>query len=157
MEVDRHHGMRALFLYEDAVFAITDEAFTLPIDMEEFVLTEADAGNGAKSLVYVVTIGTIATVGGTIEMRCQDSPDGSVWSDVADELVLGGEDLTVESGNGLVIPIGAENIAYRLGCISKEPHQRLAMTEETAVTAGQVGVVAILQDFRHNPQEDQSS
>lgn len=155
MEVDRHHGMRVLFLLEDPVFAA--DVQTQAIDMEEMTLGDADAGAGAKSLEYVVSIGTIATVGGTIECRCQDSPDGSVWTDVADELVIGGEDLTVESGNGLVIPIGAVDIAYRLGCISKEPHQRLALTEEAAVTAGQVTVIAILQDFRHNPQEDQSS
>lgn len=155
MEVDRHSGMRVLHLLEDAVFEA--DVNTQAIDMEEMTLSDADAGAGAKSLEYVVCIGAIATVGGTIEARCQDSPDGSVWTDVADALVLGGEDLTVESGNGLVIPIGAQNEAFRLGCISKEPHQRMALTEEAAVTAGQVTVLAILQDFRHNPQADQSS
>ncbi len=47
MEVDRHSGMRVLHLLEDAVFEA--DVNTQAIDMEEFVLTEADAGAGAKS------------------------------------------------------------------------------------------------------------
>lgn len=155
MEVDRHSTMRTLFLLETAVFTADEESQV--IDMAEFVLTEADAGAGAESLEYVVTIGSIAVAGGTIEARCQQSPDNSVWTDVPDEEVIGGEDLTVESGNGLVIPIAAQNVAYRIGSVGKMQYQRLALTEEAAVTAGQITVVAVLQDFRHNAQADQSS
>lgn len=151
MEVDRHSTMKVFFLLEDPAFTADDET-------PEIDLGDSAEGDRAESLEYIVTIGAIAVAGGTIEARCQESDTtGGPWTDVATTEVLGGEDLTTEAGNGLVIPIAAVNAAYRLGCISKKQFQRLALTEEAAVTAGQISVCAILQDFRHDPQDDQSS
>jgi len=156
MEYDSHSHMKVMFLLEDPVFDA--DVSTASIDMED--VTE---GLGYESLEYIVTIGAIATVGGTIEARCQESDDDSVWTDCAantdsgEDLTLGGEALTVEAGNGLVIPIGAQNAAYRLGSISKKRYQRLSLTEETAVSAGQITVIALLGHSRTGPVPDQSS
>ena len=140
MEREQHSNMRVLFLLEDPVF--TADVETPQIDMAETTLTEADAGNLAETLEYIVSIGAIATVGGSIDCRAQESDDGSVWNNVPNDEVIGGTDLAteVQSGGeavkGLVIPIGAQNASFRLGTISKKQFQRLALTEEAAVTAG---------------------
>ena len=161
MEVDRHSDMRVLAVFEDAVFEA--DGNTQSIDLGEFNLTLADAGAGAKSLEYVVAIGTIPTASGSIDCRLQEADaGGGPWTNVPNAEVVGGEDLTNEltdgvAAKGLVIPIGAVDEAYRIGSISKKQFQRMALTQETNVTAGQVSVVAILQDFRHGAQADQSS
>lgn len=160
LEYDLHSEIRAVQVYEDAVFAITNEAFTREIDMED-----ATEGGGMQSLEWVVTVGTIDVAGGTVEMRCQESDSsGSGFTDVTAnaedgaDLILGGEDLTVEAGKGIVIPAtGSGDTTYRMGCLSKKRFQRLAMTEETAVTAGQITVTAILGNPKRGPVADQSS
>ncbi len=161
MERDQNSNMRVVFLFEDAVFIADGNSAS--IDMSETDVTVADAGNLAESLTYVVSIGTIATVGGSIDCRCEESDDNSVWVNVENAEVIGGTDLANEtqtSGDavsGLSIPIGAQTTAYRLGSIGKKRYQRLALTQETNVTAGQVSVTGILLDHRHDPQVDQNS
>lgn len=156
MEYDSHSHSKMMFLMETAAYTADEDS--LPVDMED-----AAEGLGYESLEYVVIIGTIAVAGGTIECRPQESDDGSVWTDITantdsgPDMILGGEALTVEAGKGLVIPITAVNTVYRLGVISKKRHQRLATTEESAVTAGQISVIAVLGHPVTGPVADQSS
>lgn len=156
MEVDRHSGMTVLAILEVPVF--TADATTQFIDLGETSPTDENYGDGAGSLEYVVSIGAAATAGGTIECRIQESDTpGGTWADVPDEQVLGGEPLTTEAAPGIVIPIGAQNQSFRIGSLSKKSFQRMRLTEEPDVTAGQVSVVAIFQDFRRGARADQSS
>ncbi len=141
MERDRHSGMRVLF--QDEVAVVTGDITGATIDMED-----AAEGNGAESLEYVISVGTIAVAGGALQVIVQDSPDDSVWTAVPDELVIGAQPL---------IPIAAVNTVYRVGSISKKRYQRCFVDELATTTAGQVSIVAIIQDMRRGPQADQSS
>ena len=106
-----------------------------------------------NGLEYVIHVGA-AFVGGGYDVTIEQSPDdgsGSptgVWTAVPADETLGALPQVVITDTDLVL---------RVGSIGKERHQRAVLTETGTITAGVIGVSAILSHARDMPVADQST
>lgn len=108
---------------------------------------------GHESLEYLINVGT-AFVGGGFDVTIEESPDdgsGSptgVWTAVPADRILGPLPQ---------ISIGDANTAFRVGSIGKERHQRIVLTETGTISAGAIGVVALLCHAKSSPTPAQAT
>lgn len=102
---------------------------------------------GFNGLEYVINVG-VAFVGGGFDATIEQSPDdgsGSptgVWTAVPAAETLGALPQVV---------ITDANTVFRVGSIGKERHQRIVLTETGVITAGIIGVAAVLSHPREVP------
>ncbi len=102
---------------------------------------------GFDGLEYVIQVGA-AFVGGGFDATIEQSPDdgsGSptgVWTAVPAAETLGALPVVV---------ITDTDITLRVGSIGKERHQRVVLTETGTITAGVIGVLAVLSHPREVP------
>lgn len=105
---------------------------------------------GYESLEYVLHVGA-AFVGGGFTVSLEESTTGA----------FGGEQTAVPADDILgalpVIDIGDTNKVYRVGSIGKKRYQRIVLTETGTITAGVIGVTAVLSHPKSAPIADQST
>ncbi len=100
-----------------------------------------------NGLEYVISVGA-AFVGGGFDVSIEQSPDdgsGSptgVWTAVPAAETLGPLPQVV---------ITDVDTVFRVGSIGKERHQRVVLTETGTISAGLIGVVAVLSHPREVP------
>lgn len=103
-----------------------------------------------NSLEYVIHVGT-AFVGGGFDVTLEESDTGA----------FGGEETAVPADEILgalpSIAIGDANQTFRVGSIGKKRYQRIVLTETGTITAGIIGVTAVLGKARDMPVADQST
>lgn len=108
---------------------------------------------GFESLEWVIHVG-VAFAGGGYDVTIEQSPDdgsGSptgVWTAVSAAETLGALP---------VVAIADANTTFRVGSIGKERHQRPVLTETGTITAGIIGVSAVLGHPHSAPVADQST
>lgn len=108
---------------------------------------------GFEALEYLINVGA-AFVGGGFDITIEESPDdgsGSptgVWTAVPTERILGPLPQ---------VSIGDTNTAFRVGSIGKERHQRIVLTETGTISAGGIGVVALLAMPKSMPTAAQAT
>jgi hypothetical protein len=105
---------------------------------------------GFESLEYVINVGT-ALVGGGFTASLEESDTGA----------FAGEETAVDAGEILgalptLVATGADT-AFRVGSMGKKRYQRIVLNETGTVTAGVIGVVAVLSNPKHTPVPDQST
>lgn len=102
---------------------------------------------GFEGLEYIISVGA-AFVGGGYDVTIEQSPDdgsGSptgVWTAVPTAETLGPLPQVI---------ITDVDTVFRVGSIGKERHQRAVLTETGTITAGVIGVVAVLSHPREAP------
>lgn len=140
MEFDLHSRVQVVnCVPPEALAADTNGS---PVDTLDF--------NG---LEYVIHVGAAFVGGGfnvTIEEDDDDgagSPAGT-WTAVPADETLGALP---------VISIGDTDKVFRVGSIGKKRHQRIVLTETGTISAGVIGVTAILAHPRDVPVADQST
>lgn len=105
---------------------------------------------GFESIEYVVHVGT-ALVGGGFTASLEESDTGA----------FGGEETAVPSAETLgALPVTVAtdtDLTLRVGSIGKKRHQRIVLTETGTVTAGVIGVSAVLSHPKTLPVPDQST
>lgn len=102
---------------------------------------------GYESCEFVIHVGT-AFAGGGFDVTLQESDDGSTWTAVDAEETIG------------VLPsIVATDAAkcFRVGTVGKKRYQRPVLTETGTISAGTIGVTAILGHPENAPVADQST
>lgn len=108
---------------------------------------------GFEGLEWVIHVG-VAFAGGGYDVTIEQSPDdgsGSptgVWTAVPTAETLGALP---------VVAIADANLVLRVGSIGKERHQRPVLTETDTITAGVIGVSAVLAYPKTVPVADQSA
>ena len=108
---------------------------------------------GYESLEWVGHVG-VAFGGGGFDITIEQSPDdgsGSatgVWTAVPAAETIG----TLPT-----VAIADANMVVRVGSIGKERHQRVVLTETGTISAGVIGVTAVLSNPRSIPVPDQST
>lgn len=105
---------------------------------------------GFESIEYIINVGT-AFVGGGFDVTLEESDTGA----------FGGEETAVPADETLgalpSIAISDTNTAFRVGSIGKKQFQRIVLTETGTISAGTIGVVAVLGHPKHAPVDDQST
>lgn len=98
---------------------------------------------GFRSAMVIVQTGTITD--GTFTVTVQDSPDGTTWSDVADEFLQGTEP---------AIGSADDNRVFEIGYVGHQRYLRanVAVTG-SPVTGGEFGAVVVLGWPRKMPPE----
>lgn len=137
MERDRHNNSQG-------INCIPPEA--LAADTNGAVIDTALIG----SLEYFIHVGT-AFVGGGFDVTLEES----------DVVTFGGEETAVPADETLgplpQIAITDADTVFRVGSVGKKRYQRIVLTETDTITAGVIGVLAVAQDYRHNPQPAQAT
>jgi pyruvate kinase len=134
MEFDLHNRIKAM----PAIVPVALAADTNGITIDTL---------GFDGLEYIINVGT-AFVGGGFTVTIEQSPDdgnGSatgVWTAVPAAETLG--DLPV-------VIITDADMVLRVGSIGKERHQRIVLTETGTISAGVIGVIAVLSHPREVP------
>lgn len=105
---------------------------------------------GFESLEWLLHIGT-AFVGGGFTVSFEES----------DVVTFGGEETAVPAANVLgdtpVVSIGDANTVFRVGIIGKKRFQRITLTETGTISAGVIGVVALLGHAKSMPTAEQAT
>lgn len=134
MEFDLHNRVKAVLAVPSAVIAADTNGATIDT-------------LGFEGLEYIISVG-VAFVGGGFDVTIEQSPDdgaGSatgVWTAVPAAETLG--DLPV-------VIITDADMVLRVGSIGKERHQRIVLTETGTISAGVIGVIAVLSHPREVP------
>lgn len=139
MERDLHSFINAAFVIEPVIHT----AHAVGVELDTL---------GYQSLEYVIIVGD-ALDGAFVALLEQSPDDGAgsptgVWTAVPAADILG------------VLPvmdIADTDKVYRVGCIGKERHQRLTLSETAANTAGILGALAVLGNPKNVPVADQST
>ncbi len=134
MEFDLHNRVKVVQAVAPAALAVDTNGAA--IDVLDF-----------EGLEYVIEVGA-AFVGGGFDVTIEQSPDdgsGSptgVWTAVPAAETLGALPQVI---------ITDANTVFRVGSIGKERHQRVVLTETGTITAGIIGVTAVLSHPREVP------
>ena len=111
-----------------------------------------------NGLEWIVHVGA-AFVGGGYDITLEeDVDDGSgspagTWTAVPDAEILGNLSPTI----AIQVIITDTDKVYRVGSIGKKRHQRVVLTETGTITAGVIGVTAVLSHPRDVPPADQNT
>ena len=152
MEWERATQSLSIFLAGSSILS-DDNSSTIDMQNE----TPGVGGNFAESLSYCMVTGAVGVVGGgSIEFRCQESIDDTVWTDVPDNLVVGGQVLTGVGSTGIIIGPGDSSSGHRMASVSKLRYQRLRWEIIGVVAFTLIAAVACLSDMRRSPQATQS-
>lgn len=137
MYQDMHSKIQAVHALPPA--ALAADANTAAIDTLRF-----------ESCEFVFHVGT-AMVGGGFAVTLEESETGA----------FGGEETAVPAEEILgalpTISIGDANQVFRVGSVGKMRYQRAVLTETGTITAGVIGVMAILGHPENAPVADQST
>lgn len=140
MEIDAHGSMKIVHGIAPAAHAATTNGAAVDTV-------------GYQSLEWVGHVG-VAFAGGGFDITIEQSPDdgsGSptgVWTAVSAEETLGALP---------VVAIADANMVVRVGSAGKERHQRAVLTETGTISAGVIGVTAVLGNPEVMPEADQST
>lgn len=139
MEYDLHSEIQIAYIIEPVIH--TAHAVGVELDCLGF-----------ESLEYVIVIGD--AIDGDFTTELEQSPDDGAGSPTGVWTAVPAKDII---GTLPVLTIADTDKVFRVGCVGKERHQRLTLTEGSANTAGIVGAIAILGNPVTKPVADQST
>ena len=136
-------------LIHEAVFEIgfNEQTFAADVTIDGATFDRLNTDNAVHEFVALVDVGL--WVDGTHSFHLEDSPDDSVWTNVAAGDVIVGDAAgladdgaaTVTAGVLVVEAVTTDNIQYLFGYMGTERYVRLSI-DSTATTTGLADVVA---------------
>lgn len=143
-EYDLHSHVKVVNVVGPAALAATTNG--AEVDMQQ--------DNGYESIEYVVHVGT-AFVGGGFDVTLEEDDTTGFPAPTA---VPAAETLgELSSTIAVQVAIGDTDKVYRVGSIGKKRFQRCVLTETGTITAGVIGVSAVLSNPRSKPVAAQNT